>query len=541
MPQVRYINEVGHIESVSLTEQPLLIGRAPTCQVILDSDTISREHARIDPEADGRYRIRDLGSRNKTHVCGQLVSETLLSSGDIIRLGDRVLEFVDDGANRDRIDVEFLTPDRTEPPDCEWTRLKSPISLSAVQLEGLARLFAYLHLTSRPEDIADGALSRMLLDLAAERGFVALRGEAKREMRVIAQRGLRRPPGGSLTPVSQSFVYSALLQGASGRYPQSAGNIDAKAGYAACGLTAPLTHRGDVIGVVYVDRPTAKKPFPATAIPQLAAAGAQLGALMAETSRRLVDTASREGAAWMSTVRRMHESLLIEPAGNATFDIAYRYLPGRARCGDLCDVIHLDEGRTAVLLVDTGGHGVAGLAQASAIRAAVRTALTVSEDTLMDPGPVFAVMNETVARSRTRQIVPCTFVGIDVSSGRIAYINAGGMPPLLMVAPGRLVTLDQPALVLGVDPTYAYEVTRVDFPERFRLVVVSDGLIEAGNAAQESLGSARLHEALLEQVAFASVQDALDRVLQLHKAHLGGAEPDDDATVFIIGRGTAGA
>ena len=48
-------------------------------------------------------KLRDLGSRNRTYVNGELVTETLLCPGDIIRTGDRVLEYLDDSATPDRL------------------------------------------------------------------------------------------------------------------------------------------------------------------------------------------------------------------------------------------------------------------------------------------------------------------------------------------------------------------------------------------------------------------------------------------------------
>jgi serine phosphatase RsbU (regulator of sigma subunit) len=106
-----------------------------------------------------------------------------------------------------------------------------------------------------------------------------------------------------------------------------------------------------------------------------------------------------------------------------------------------------------------------------------------------------------------------------------------------MVAPGRLVTLDQASLVLGIDPDYMYEATRVDLPEVFRVVCHTDGLGEATGAAGEPLGEQRLHEALLDRDAFSGVGEVLAKVGRVWSSHVAGSQPDDDALVFVIGRG----
>ena len=172
----------------------------------------------------------------------------------------------------------------------------------------------------------------------------------------------------------------------------------------------------------------------------------------------------------------------------------------------------------------------------AAIRAGIRGALAVSEDALMDPEVMLGALNRLIAASRGRQVVPCNYVAIDLSTGRLIYANAGGMPPLLMVAPGRLVTLDQSTRVLGVDPDYSYGVTRAELPEKFRLVMHSDGLSEATNGSGEALGDQRLHEVLLKQETFATPNDVILQIDAAWQNHLAGAEPDDDATVLVIGR-----
>jgi len=537
MALLRYVDDSGQLQSKMLDSESFLIGRASSCQLVIESETISREHSRIDLEKDGRFRIRDLASRNRTYVNGELATETLLTGGDIIRVGDRVLEFIDDGLAVDRLDTEFLTPDRSEPPHCEWIKVKAALSLTVGQIEQLAQIAAEQPLTARAEDIAASALGQVLLELQAERGFIALRGESKTDIRPIAHRAMARSPGGSRTPVSQSFALAPLLQGVGGRYPQTAGQIDAKLGYAAAGMVAPMSYRGETIGIIYLDRPAAKKPFPTPSLQQLLAAGAYIGAMIGEASRRLVRYAPREGLAWMNTLRRVQRALTISLPSSDTFEIAHKLYPGRARCGDLADCVHIDDQRCCLTLVDGGGHGVIGMTQANAIRAALRSAVGVSDDAVSDASTAFNAMNRMMAASAARQVIPALFVSIDMASGKLTYINAGGTPPLLLVGAGRLVTLDQPSLVLGVDADYIYESSRVDLPEAFRLICHTDGLPLANNAGGEALGDHRLHEALLDRDAFSSSASVLDRIQRLWATHLAGGQSDDDAMVVVIGRG----
>ncbi len=71
------------------------IGRGKLCQVRLQDDSVSREHAMIMVDA-GRIALIDLGSRNGTFVGGRKVERANLSVGDNLRFGLIEVEVVRD-------------------------------------------------------------------------------------------------------------------------------------------------------------------------------------------------------------------------------------------------------------------------------------------------------------------------------------------------------------------------------------------------------------------------------------------------------------
>jgi serine phosphatase RsbU (regulator of sigma subunit) len=111
------------------------------------------------------------------------------------------------------------------------------------------------------------------------------------------------------------------------------------------------------------------------------------------------------------------------------------------------------------------------------------------------------------------------------------------MPPILMIAPGRLVTLDQASLVLGIDTDYVYHAPRVDLPESFRLICHTDGLPEATSTAGQAFGNERLNETLLESNEFGSAETILSTITSAWTTHLTGAQAADDALVVVLARG----
>jgi pSer/pThr/pTyr-binding forkhead associated (FHA) protein len=80
-------------QSIEVSHGKLLIGREPDCHLRPDSPLISRHHCVLLLD-DYTLRIRDLASKNGTFVNSRRVgtSETILSHGDIVALGDMVCQ-----------------------------------------------------------------------------------------------------------------------------------------------------------------------------------------------------------------------------------------------------------------------------------------------------------------------------------------------------------------------------------------------------------------------------------------------------------------
>jgi diguanylate cyclase (GGDEF)-like protein len=84
-------SEVGR--SVRLTAEAIDIGRSDECAVAVNSDGVSRRHARVQ-RIFGLYFVTDLESTNGTYVNGKRVQMVQLNDGDQISVGNAVLKFV---------------------------------------------------------------------------------------------------------------------------------------------------------------------------------------------------------------------------------------------------------------------------------------------------------------------------------------------------------------------------------------------------------------------------------------------------------------
>lgn len=63
------------------------VGADPTCGLVLHDRSVSRRHLRLEASG-GRLRVKDLGSRNGTHLGATRIHEAEIPLGTVLRLGD---------------------------------------------------------------------------------------------------------------------------------------------------------------------------------------------------------------------------------------------------------------------------------------------------------------------------------------------------------------------------------------------------------------------------------------------------------------------
>ena len=70
----------------------VMIGRAPSNQVVIDHPTISAHHAAL-LRTGASYSLKDLDSTNGTQINGDFVTDAELKDGDTIRFGSVIAVF----------------------------------------------------------------------------------------------------------------------------------------------------------------------------------------------------------------------------------------------------------------------------------------------------------------------------------------------------------------------------------------------------------------------------------------------------------------
>jgi sigma-B regulation protein RsbU (phosphoserine phosphatase) len=190
------------------------------------------------------------------------------------------------------------------------------------------------------------------------------------------------------------------------------------------------------------------------------------------------------------------------------------YFPANEVGGDFYQVIPQSGGATLIVLGDVSGKGLkAAMAGAVAI-GAVRT--LASED--LSPGAMMRRLNQQMVEAGNDGFITCLILRIS-PGGSLTIANAGHLSPYLN---GKEVATEN-GLPLGLASGVDYAETVLQLSRDDRLTLITDGVLEARNAAGELFG--------FDRTAAISVHTA-DQIAESAK-HFG---QDDDITVLSLTR-----
>ena len=156
--------------------------------------------------------------------------------------------------------------------------------------------------------------------------------------------------------------------------------------------------------------------------------------------------------------------------------------PANTVGGDFYDILTRPDGRIVVALGDVAGKGSPAALLMALLLAMLRT--LVDED--FDAPRLMARLNVQVARHSPRSRFITLFYGVyDPATGRLEYVNAGHLPPLLRRRDGQFehVGGETGGLALGMFDHATYSTHDVTIQAGDVLVLFSDGITEAENRA----------------------------------------------------------
>ncbi|HEX6324472.1 MAG TPA: SpoIIE family protein phosphatase [Vicinamibacterales bacterium] len=217
--------------------------------------------------------------------------------------------------------------------------------------------------------------------------------------------------------------------------------------------------------------------------------------------------------------------------------IAAMWNPASGFGGDCYDVIRFPPStagaagaseRVGITVADVVGKGLPAALLMSNLQAAVRA--FASEDAT--PQQVATSVNRLLCRNiAAGKFVSFCYVVIDRARGLLTFANAGHNPPLLVRGGGEPARLRSGGMVLGVMADAAYDQLEVAVAPGDRLILYTDGIIEAENADGEDYGEHRLCRVAAAHSAD-TPQQLLDAIFADVSSFASGRFTDD-ATLIV--------
>ena len=214
-------------------------------------------------------------------------------------------------------------------------------------------------------------------------------------------------------------------------------------------------------------------------------------------------------------------------------EIAARFVPMGSVAGDFYDFLVVDEKHVGILIADATGHGL----PAALIASMLQMALAAQFAHASQPARVLAGLNQALCGKFTTHFVTAAYIFLDMELGAMKYAGAGHPPILLWRASTRkTVELEENGMVLGLFGDATYGAIQVTMERGDRVVLYTDGILEASNPSQELYGADRFKR-FLELNCSVGANELSDVLLDELCAWSGrpeGRGQEDDITLLTV-------
>jgi sigma-B regulation protein RsbU (phosphoserine phosphatase) len=248
--------------------------------------------------------------------------------------------------------------------------------------------------------------------------------------------------------------------------------------------------------------------------------------------RHLRAVAERELTKLHTAQSRLLPQAAPEVAG---YNVTFRYRPFYFATGDYYDFFLRPNGELAAFLGDSAGHGPS----ASMLMASMRAILRTRNDIHGDPSDTLAKLTSLLTTLIPDDLFMTAVYIVLSAGGKVRWSAAGQHPPLRVTIDGKVqdVELSALGLPLGVLPDERYRTVTWEMAPGERLVLFTDGIIEAMDHKGKLFGTEGVRRSL-ESLSRGpqSLDETVDGLVELVKQHLEGSEFEDDFTVLAIER-----
>jgi serine phosphatase RsbU (regulator of sigma subunit) len=234
----------------------------------------------------------------------------------------------------------------------------------------------------------------------------------------------------------------------------------------------------------------------------------------------------------IDAANRIQAALLpLDTPNLAGASVASHYRAATEIGGDYFDFLPQPNGEIGIAFGDVSGHGLTS----GIVMAMAKSALLVQVDVDPSPRTVLNVLNEIVIKTAPKRILMTFFFGVlDPRSQTLRFSSAGHLDPYVYRSnPRRLEPLSSWGFPLGVQRREPFREHTVEFTAGDRLILYSDGLIEAVDDDGEPFGFDRFEKTLLDH-GHLSADEIKKTLLNAVKKFTHNRPPEDDQTLVVV-------
>src|SRR5579884_3619434 len=296
-------------------------------------------------------------------------------------------------------------------------------------------------------------------------------------------------------------------------------------------LVVPLVASGELVGILNVGPRLSEQGYSADdrrlleSLAAHAAPAMRVGQLIREQQAEMRERGRMENE--LQVAQMIQKNFLPQSVPQTPgWLIAADYRPARAVGGDFYDFIELDGGALGLVIGDVTDKGI----PAAMVMAATKSLLRASAQRIVDPGAVLGRVNDQLCPEIPENMFVTCFYGVlDPVTGSLRYANAGHNLPIVE-ADGATSELRATGMPLGLMPEMSYEECQTTLAPGARVLLYSDGLVEAHSAEREMFGTTRAAELLSGASA---AEEILARQLRALDEFTGQAEEQEDDITLV--------
>lgn len=302
-----------------------------------------------------------------------------------------------------------------------------------------------------------------------------------------------------------------------------------------CGIAYPIHVGGKLLGVLSTGCLVAKKEFTVGQINVIHTFADFMGLQLSNERARQEAVKGKLMRRELQIAGDIQRSLLPKTlVGIPGFTLAGYCQSANAVGGDFYDVIHVGDDGVLFAIADVMGKGV----PAAMFAAMFRSHLRACAEMMRAPSRLLAWLNCALFADldSVDMFVTAQIAYLHLPSRSLTVTSAGHCP-LLIADPSsgkvREVSGDGPPL--GINSGAIFRAETVHLPSQARMLMITDGLVEALNRSSEPLGNEAVAELLQHETTERSNATLIrDHILALADRHRDGAEVTDDLTFIVL-------